>query len=281
MLHPRLPRELETIIFIEAFRNQADDLPSLFLVAKRVRAWLAPIAFKVVIVQANRVFPLGFQSISHFEDYGIHIQHLLVLDETWQDITKNLDKCLSYCPNITDLGLWQNQLGVKLESFLNLSKLTRLGVDVKYIAYPIGAITTAAQFQNTPTPNPVATATANIALFPNITHLNIVGPSANYDLVEILARHFPNLSHISMEISSAYLAPLIFVSVLRFFKHLKTLVWWEKGEPQTSRPRPIRLDDPRVVSIVMNSVKGWENSARGEQSGIWELADEMIMKKRI
>ncbi|TFK65745.1 hypothetical protein BDN72DRAFT_180665 [Pluteus cervinus] len=274
MPDPRLPPELERVIFIDAFRNNPEDLLSLFLVAKRVQHWLVPFAFEVVIVHANRIFPLGFQSVSHFKDYGVHIQHLLVCDQTWQDVTENLDKCLTYCPNITNLGLWQDEPVVNIESILNLSKLTRLGVNVKYIVkelHPIGRVAMNSQMLGI---------ALRPALFPNVTHLDVVRDRLDIHSLGTLLYHFPNLTHMTIECTNAYIAPLLSLTISRMFKRLQTLIWWEKVRTRIGGPRPIRVDDDRVVSIVMDPVEGWEKSARGEQSGIWEVADEMIVKRR-
>ncbi|TFK65756.1 hypothetical protein BDN72DRAFT_845207 [Pluteus cervinus] len=257
MSDPRLPPELERFIFTDALRNHFQDPTDLFLVAKRVREWLIPLAFEVVLIHRLRSFPIQFNTLSDFEAYGPHIRHLLV-SRLWSDISRNLDERLAKCPNITNLALWWASPPIRISSIMNLSSLTQLSIDTNYLLKE-------------------ALATTEVPMFSNITHLDTMGTHAAEKIEEdftLMALHFPALTHIAFLWGLA-----LFKCVLQQFKSLKALVSWRTGELGIDKGRRSPVDDDRVVMIFLARIGDWENAARGKGPGMWDFVDEVLRKR--
>ncbi|TFK61982.1 hypothetical protein BDN72DRAFT_964840 [Pluteus cervinus] len=272
MPHPCLPLELERVIFIEALDDSPRDFTPLFLVAKRVRTWLVPFAFKVVVlIPEEEFFPCKFHRVSHFKEYGQYIHHLLITPcHAWPSISDNLDECLSYCPNIINLTIWDMSPSLKIKSLLNIPTLTRLWVDIDYLYDQIR----------------ISTQTGNqlITVFPKLTHLEIGGYLPDdFDIkanVLALARLFPSLTHIGF-MAEILPNPDLFNSVLHHLKHLKALVWYDPSPWRrlfALREMPMGVDDDRVV-LSNEAGREWEDIARGKVLGMWELVDEVLEEK--
>ncbi|TFK63821.1 hypothetical protein BDN72DRAFT_902095 [Pluteus cervinus] len=132
MSDPLLPPELERLIFIHAFHRRVKEPTNLFLVSKRVREWLLPVAFEVVIVERRRYFPVRFSSYNQFVEYGPHIRHFMLLVKSWFGGV-SLDRCLGLCPNITNLSLMWISPNLQLETLRNFSKLTHLSLEASHL----------------------------------------------------------------------------------------------------------------------------------------------------
>ncbi|TFK65740.1 hypothetical protein BDN72DRAFT_845196 [Pluteus cervinus] len=265
MSDPRLPGELERIIFIDAFLLREENPISLLLVATRVRDWLIPFIYRVVT--ASRLpgvrrsdpwrYPKKFTRLAAFEHYGSHIRYLW-LGKLW---TNTPSECLSYCPHVTDLVLpWLTPPHVPFELLENLQKLTKLSINARYLV------------------NELSMRTRRIPAFPNITHLVTfaIPPFDNIeDVFVLLARHFPSLTHLAVSDSMEF-PELVF----RQWENLKALVFWRSGSLlrlYEGWVPPTNYD--RVVMIRTTPSRDWERSAMGMGFGMWELADEVVKKR--
>ncbi|TFK62421.1 hypothetical protein BDN72DRAFT_903242 [Pluteus cervinus] len=261
MPDPRLPPELERLIFIYAFHSRVGEPTNLFLVAKRVREWLLPLAFEVVLVHRRHFFPFRFYTQHQFAEYGTHIQHLMILYKSWPGADSvNLDQCLGLCPNVSDLSLIWNSPPIRTETLLNLSKLTHLSIDIRYLLNLISS----------------TSSTIHTPLFPNITHFDAIGSLRDHVESHIIAldRHLPDLTHIAFVYRSG---SALLQSVLRNCKRLEALVWWNivlSGIYDTVEG----VDDDRVVTMATSRLLCWKNAMRGGL-GMWDIADD-ILKKR-
>ncbi|TFK65759.1 hypothetical protein BDN72DRAFT_860418 [Pluteus cervinus] len=281
---PRLPLELEREIFIYAILSDIQDPTNLFLVAKRVREWLFPIAFKIVIVCPRRFFPVPFLELSSYQQYGSYVQFLLLSDvnsvsDNFKPLMPIFNECLAQCPNITDLGLWCNDPPVTLESLINLSALSRLSMDAHHLHKLFQSLD--------PIPETEREATG-IALFPRITQLNMLRtlwmPSPDCELfVGALGYHFPRITHFA---HSHYLWNLentgLLELVLRKFKKLKVFVLWKQAynELAVDREFVLSVKDERIVTMLTIWEKDWEREVRGTGMGMWMLADRILEERR-
>ncbi|KAF8642964.1 hypothetical protein AX16_009294 [Volvariella volvacea WC 439] len=109
---PRLPQELERIVFLIAAHNDRQKtLPALMLVARRVRHWLQDIVYDTVILgelgfyrdsrspihQPPR-FPAGPQTL--------HVRNFLITNSHQKDSEPNWVYLLQKCHNIENFAMW-------------------------------------------------------------------------------------------------------------------------------------------------------------------------------
>ncbi|KAF9526893.1 hypothetical protein CPB83DRAFT_444601 [Crepidotus variabilis] len=131
----RLPAELEREIFEIAAANQ--DIQTglkLILTAKRVREWIEPTFYRVLIkcTDVPRTSPflkhLHLENISPIERQKLSYCHCLLLQSISVEDAVNL---LSACPNITDLAMWVLQGSyTPLGEILLSMKIQRLSVRI-------------------------------------------------------------------------------------------------------------------------------------------------------
>ncbi|TFK65757.1 hypothetical protein BDN72DRAFT_845208 [Pluteus cervinus] len=260
MSSPRFPPELECAIFSDAaaLQNPFRNPTNLFLVAKRVKEWLVPLTFEVIIVHKLRSFPIRFTNLSQFEAYGSHTHHLL-LSKMWPLGTSlNPTEYLAQCPNVTNLALWWPAPPIRIESILGLSKLTHLSVDTSDYLVKAARLT-------------------QVPMFPNVTHLDILGEHATGNMEDdfaVLALHFPALTHIAFLWETELFEP-----VLRNFEGIKTLISCTPGVLGIDETQRAPVEDDRIVMISSSRLNDWENSARGRGPGMWEFVEEVLKKR--
>ncbi|TFK64279.1 hypothetical protein BDN72DRAFT_278450 [Pluteus cervinus] len=105
---PRLPVELERAIFEDAARLSRQSIPLFMRVAHRVKEWLEPLLYSVVIVHQAYQGVKGYTPpIERLESYAPHVRHFLIysliIDEFCVD---DLVKYLTLCTNLINVGLW-------------------------------------------------------------------------------------------------------------------------------------------------------------------------------
>ncbi|TFK65748.1 hypothetical protein BDN72DRAFT_880749 [Pluteus cervinus] len=289
MSDPRFPPELEQEIFIYAIQSRIQDAPNLLLVAKRVRTWLLPIVFKVIIVYHYRFFPVRFDSLSQFREFGIHIRYLLLSAafQAHQPSSQQrsiLKESLDQSPNITNIVVLWFQAPIRLESLTKLSKLTHLAISIDHLVQLIRDVDPSRnRAEGTTLTRPTTSTTVGPALFPNITHLDTLGghgPTRYWDKhITILAYHFPGLTHIAhVQSASTTLLGL----TLEKFEHLRVLVWWKSGgvELKVEEDNALSVRDERIVMIETVWERDWEREARGIGMGMWTLADMVLEERR-
>ncbi|TFK65742.1 hypothetical protein BDN72DRAFT_845197 [Pluteus cervinus] len=243
-MHPRLPPELERIVFTHALRNRVQDTTNLFLVAKRVHEWLFPVAFEVVHVGGSRFFPRKF-TIDQFRTYGHYIHHLFVELDTELPTSGDfsLNKCLELCPN-NIIFLMSPTTGDTLEE----SAFTKTTQD-------------------------------HSPLFPNVTHLNtvrIIYGLLDYsqDDLKPLFSGLPNLTHIALRYPrGGQVANLKLV--LKKWKKLEAVILKCSWDETTTFP----VDDDRIVLIRLEEQSDWVAAARGKVLSIWEFGDDVLVKR--
>ncbi|TFK65750.1 hypothetical protein BDN72DRAFT_900445 [Pluteus cervinus] len=185
MSDPIFPPELEQQIFAYAIQNQIEDMLNLFLVAKRVRDWLLPVAFETVVLDPHRQIPRPFDNLSLYERYGLYTHHILLNKPTTTTATPSrpfqrlhpvLIECLGHCPNVINLALWWPLPRIRLMSLTIFSNLTHLSMITQDLHAYIRGFALLSSFndydlvrsQSTDRPSKLHVP----VLFPNVIHLS-------------------------------------------------------------------------------------------------------------
>ncbi|KAF8649077.1 hypothetical protein AX16_006024 [Volvariella volvacea WC 439] len=113
LLEPRLPQELERIIFEIAARNDRDKtMPVLMLVARRVRDWLQPIRYETLVLDSSLFdqlseSPLILPPRLPSRPQALHVRNLLVTGYQPKNLAFDwIEDLLPQCPNLQDLAIW-------------------------------------------------------------------------------------------------------------------------------------------------------------------------------
>ncbi|TFK58527.1 hypothetical protein BDN72DRAFT_906654 [Pluteus cervinus] len=70
---PRLPVELERAIFEDAAQGSRDSIPTLMLLANRVKEWLEPLLYSIVVIhQSSRGLKGYSPPIERLDCYAHH-----------------------------------------------------------------------------------------------------------------------------------------------------------------------------------------------------------------
>ncbi|KAJ7445046.1 hypothetical protein FB451DRAFT_1148878 [Mycena latifolia] len=265
------PEDLERLIFEIASFSYPGVMPTLLLVAQRVKIWIEPLLYMVLYngsVQSGKGRTLlqlrnliRSRPSSVFQDYVRHVylsgfdEHVTVVD------------ILSACPSTTDLKLlpfWGR--GPELLPILGAMPLQRL-------ALHLGLIFTASEA-------PVDFAHP---LFLRITHLELGGwpnDDEGWAAWAGLAQ-LPALTHLAFH--NNLVLPPVCQSALAQCPSLAALVIVCSDQDAVERYAPDYADvatDPRfVMVVVLDELRDWERGARGGDD-YWVAADALIRRRR-
>ncbi|TFK69762.1 hypothetical protein BDN72DRAFT_959363 [Pluteus cervinus] len=286
---PRLPPELEQMIFTIALHDDLENIKSLILVAKRVNQWYCPrlpvidryrsLIFCVVL----RLIPQIYRTVTihgtvrktnpsaqSLVYLGSHVRHLMI----WRGFRKppSLGLCLSSCPNLESLAVWTPVLPYDLEAIDNLLKLR-----LTYLSFNFG------EFLNGPSREGRA---AIPITFPSTTHLEIIGRSPLADLHKV-KEWFPVLTHLALfargnDTSSVQ-------GTLELFQNQIQVLIYEVGSALGPSPEILptsvcfELDDPRVVVLKYGYgvIDSWIDGTRGGSLSVWRVAEETVKSRRL
>ncbi|KAJ7759701.1 hypothetical protein B0H14DRAFT_2974459 [Mycena olivaceomarginata] len=159
----RLPAELERKIFELAAHARSKSIPTLLLVARRVKTWLEPILYSVVVfsnpIHGHVCFePVQFSSIIQSQEISQHVRHLFASHEFGRP---HLDLVLASCSAVQNLaipGLQPDHL-----PFLSTMPLRRLSTAITN-AFPANALMDFPDYASWEE-------WKGLALIPNLTHL--------------------------------------------------------------------------------------------------------------
>ncbi|KAJ7861801.1 hypothetical protein B0H14DRAFT_2741331, partial [Mycena olivaceomarginata] len=134
----KLPVELERLVFESAAQNRP-MIPTLVLVAHRVRVWLEPLLYNVLlfdavpnitgILDSIRTKPAPFLASA--------VRHVLMYSSPESLDMETLVKFLESCPGITTLSLIGVITGPRLLPALRNMHIRRLSVDVRQLFRPL------------------------------------------------------------------------------------------------------------------------------------------------
>ncbi|KAJ7807639.1 hypothetical protein B0H13DRAFT_2482905 [Mycena leptocephala] len=175
----RLPPELERVVFETAAMSAGlTFIPNLMLVASRVKDWIEPLLYRVVIICSGRV-PRGFPVLT----YDILLRssvRSLFLDHNANP--SSVEAILSACSHVTNLFV-QLPSTPHLQYLGALQHLRRLTVDVDAIMR-----------------HPVVNVQHLATAFPSLTHLHLLGRGgrpANVEGLGVFLASIPNLMHLA------------------------------------------------------------------------------------
>ncbi|TFK66733.1 hypothetical protein BDN72DRAFT_880087 [Pluteus cervinus] len=244
---PRLPPELEYVIFVLAYQDDHREAKNLVLVARRVFNWLLPHIFRIVKLSDGQPMPIRFNK-SVYKKYGHHARHLMI-------DSSRLRGYLHLFPNVVDLAFWLDYNPADLTSLLQLPLLhmsTEPSLDL---------------FQ----------------IFARLTHLDLwftFKPESN-EIKTVL--YLPKLTHLCVISLFLNAAVRLFLSRERC-PELRVVIIREPG-PGADESEWVSMegspfvDDKRVVMIRCHTVKDWERGARGEED-MWKFAEDIIKARK-
>ncbi|TFK61899.1 hypothetical protein BDN72DRAFT_882943 [Pluteus cervinus] len=244
-LVPRLPPELERIIFEICASSQMKSAVVLVRVAKRVHVWIQPVLYRVVI-KAEAKLPPKYHTTSSLSviSYGPFVRHLLL---GYSVSNTETIKFLSSCNHLRNLALWTPNIGPHCLDWLDEMPLERLSTNLSRLFTDLTPTTFLRPF------------------FSQITHLEITNTCSGWEKwcgLSIL----PSLTHLALDF---FFDPEVVEGCLIHCQKLKLLVLvYDSDTIMSSNLIGVLsvVRDPRVVPhcMVREELK-WEQSA-----WIWE-----------
>ncbi|KAJ7624113.1 hypothetical protein DFH06DRAFT_757114 [Mycena polygramma] len=268
---PRLPPELERTIFELAALSHPTSIPKLMLIAWRIKEWVEPLLYRVVLVSAasdsyaeQRHFPVYTPAImlrtitnKPPEFLQLAVKHLFF--EASTQLTE-VETILAACAGVTGLFVWVAPRS-HLSALYDLRCLRRLTItattllDPPIIAFP--------------------------AVFQNITHLELLASRLPGFAEDALGKRLARVPHLTHVAFNTYLHGT--ASNIEIWKDTR-LTCIALLAPAGGRPRGAvssLTSDSRFVCILeeLDYEVEW---LRGAQTGTdyWDLADDFIAARR-
>ncbi|KAF7362948.1 hypothetical protein MVEN_00646100 [Mycena venus] len=271
---PMLPPELEHRIFEIAAIAHPDSIPSLMLVACRVKDWVEPLLYRTILLssEGRELSPsLGPPNLTDDMLQGLikersptfffHIKNLFI-DYTVDSST--VECCLAACTGVTNLFLQRSLASAD-------HVVQRLGAirGVQFLTIDVRAIL-----------EPLSNGSLHFFLLA-VTHLELLEMdnlrSAEEERVCASLALIPRLSHVAL---NPGLHDTVSHAGLHADTRLQCIVFFPPG-PYSVEPTDPLFDDSRFVCIEQ-SVNYRLDWIRGATSGddCWALADEFIAARR-
>ncbi|KAJ7616636.1 hypothetical protein FB45DRAFT_1008068 [Roridomyces roridus] len=261
----RLPFELERDIFELAARSSPTCIPGLIMVAQRVKTWLEPILYNVLVLSDRPGnLHLSWTTLCFLADskplsfWGSTVNHLLISSRYPADIPG----ILAACGGVTDLGLRHPEVSPACLPALSVLPLTRFFAELR----PLFA--RAVDFQH--------------PLFRGLTHLGIADFLTDADCAawtEGLAS-LPALTHVSFH--NRHHTPL-FQALLSRCTGLEALVLCcattQYFDLFKARTAWMGYDVRAVMILVPSSCADWVCGARGGEDH-WVRSERWIRWRR-
>ncbi|KAJ7059415.1 hypothetical protein C8F01DRAFT_214559 [Mycena amicta] len=244
---PRLPEDLERVIFEMTACLHPAARPNLLLVARRVKSWLEPLLYKTLVVDgltsAHHIVSLA---TSRPPDFFAKITRRLALSADSHTPTN----ILSLCKGVTHLAiaddiLREHQWSIQpvLWSLRNVERLVFAARELRCLD-------------------------ASAPVFSLLTHLTLLDFS--YDKLPPFVSALPSLTHLALlqpPTCAIVQEFLVECPRLRILVLLASSRHWANVAASSTSPRPKTLTDDRLVICVS---KGWkEGSTRATRTGTW------------
>ncbi|KAF7304421.1 hypothetical protein HMN09_00844200 [Mycena chlorophos] len=254
-LRPKLPRELERLIFEWAAWGDYKTTLKLLVVARRVHFWIEKFLHRVLVLEHTSYAapPTRTPSLENSK-YAQWLECVACIAR--EDLCQ-LKTILASCKNITDLALWGGcNLGHPLAVLQPLENLRRLSVD--------GAV-----FEDVLSP-------ADLAALQRLTHLQIFGLCPP-ELVGTL-RRLPRVRYLSLLLCQGFSTG--FVGRVLEASRLKLLVYLQPGgQTRALEDVEARIADHRFVVITGHDFReDWIVGAWGGRD-YWVLAEEIVQAR--
>ncbi|KAJ7116892.1 hypothetical protein C8R44DRAFT_791609 [Mycena epipterygia] len=269
---PKLPEDVERLIFEIAAFLRPPSMPALILVAQRVKAWIEPILYSVLNLCSapepdKPMLQLPLDTIRDFIKsrptfLQAHVRHIRLYgfdDDAYADFMQ----ILSLCKATIDLQLLLAESPTLLP-LLGQLPLQRLAVNVGQLF-----------------PTPATTDFLHPALT-QITHLHLFDwHDGGWEPWSGLAK-MPRLTHLSF--LNNLVPNNVWMAALTHCKSLEVLAIVCSDERGLDNYAPDGAElgsDPRFVMVVVtDTLVDWESGARGRRD-YWERADEFVAKRRM
>ncbi|KAJ7707208.1 hypothetical protein B0H14DRAFT_3643677 [Mycena olivaceomarginata] len=255
----RLPAELERKIFELAAHARSKSIPTLLLVARRVKTWLEPILYSVFVfsdpIDGHVCFdPVQFSFLIQSQEISEHVRHLFVSHE----LGPHLDLVLASCSAVQNLALgsslWPDHL-----PFLSTMPLRRLSTAIAN-AFPAIAV----DFTH--------------PLFSNLTHLELMDrlEDAPWEEWKGLAL-IPNLTHLAFLMQKSL---AVFQGALDACPALQVLVYlYFKGIVyEEIHLQPLAQDTRFICMPAPPFASDWQIGAR-DGDDFWVRAERFIAQR--
>ncbi|KAJ7777678.1 hypothetical protein DFH07DRAFT_731106 [Mycena maculata] len=274
----RFPLDVEREIFEFAALSDPATVPSLMLVAQRVKQWVEPLLYRVIMLSRREpkctmpgVLRFTVESfLRRMKDKSPNflrgsVRHLCLRNMIRDDSFSHpriahdpqVDAILGACSEVSDLFLgYHISTGRdRLATMPCLCRLT-LEIDLLFEGYPV-------DFAHT--------------LFRNITHLEVLDSADARPAAWPSIAAIPNLTHLAF--SDPDFCP-IFGAVLLASKRLRCLVFLCRDDESIEHARR-RADDARFVisGRILDFEMDWRDGAQGRDD-YWDRADQFIAAKR-
>ncbi|KAJ7142963.1 hypothetical protein C8R44DRAFT_761485 [Mycena epipterygia] len=262
MPEPVLPAELEREIFEIAALSNSRSIPRLLLVSRRVRIWIEPLLYRIVVFRSPLSTLVRFPSNVFDPEtrtkspafFQQHVHHLCVGN---MDVVshKALEAILSTCSGVYDLLISIYDPPPNTLALIATMPLQRLCADLHFL---------------------FATDTIDFAhpVFANITHLDLLDPDmGDWGGLALL----PSLTHLAFnddaptDVLRTVLADCAALRVL-------TLLCDTRATELSALASDVRL----VVVLCTSSQwfrEDWQRGARGGRD-YWRTAEEFIERRR-
>jgi len=275
---PKVPPELERLIFEIAALSYPTNIPKFMLIAVRVKHWIEPLLYRVGFLSffgpdpKPNVYGVPTCTVHFFLQriankppsfFQSAVKHLFVDYVPASVSISTVNAILAACPRVTDLFVYNRSPTV--EVLAGLKSMRRLAIPVD-VFFGQAAIDFTA------------------LLFRNITHLYLRGAASNPDmhLVWIGLSSVSHLTHVAFDTTSiTHLTPTLMKenTHLRYIVHLSWGVGGDNDDIELFRPLS---DDARFVCIeqMVDGRLHWlrgADAAKGDD--YWALAEAFIAAK--
>ncbi|KAK7048975.1 tyrosinase central domain-containing protein [Favolaschia claudopus] len=285
----RLPTELERLVFECAAVNRS-RIPTLLLVAHRVRIWLEPILYHLLLLNGIRsiesVLTVILSKPPSFLESAV--RHLLLYSSPFSLKPDTLSQFLHRCPGIISLSLIGDITGPHLlPALAQMHTLKRLSIEMKLLF-------------------PDSQVDLDHPLFASITHLELFEEvyldeeDEPNDLLWLLHPQAPakmaNLEYLGF---NTQLHPSFLCTVHDRYEQLRVLVVGFTAtdeesavgflEEVTEQTAAMSEEDGEkgmgvgmerlVVATYENPYQDWERGVRGGED-VWARAEEFVRRKR-
>ncbi|KAJ7172810.1 hypothetical protein C8R43DRAFT_1119652 [Mycena crocata] len=264
---PVLPMELEREIFEVAARSRPSSIPTLLLVASRVKIWVEPLLYRVIFAgspvnhwermpEYPVTFPDDISSILDTKPASFlrhSVRHLFFSTISFADV--GWERLLSTCSQIEDLYIIHPQLEDYLAAVANLS-LKRLYTSLDFLFNP-----SEIDFSH--------------QLFSHLTHLWNLGDTSSPQIWAGLAL-IPHLTHLAFNHPSFVPFSLGFLDTC---KALRVLVFLLETSELEVVVNDKLAEDPRFLAMSPPSRRrDWQ---LGAHTGIdfWSRADDFVARR--
>ncbi|KAH8818735.1 hypothetical protein DL96DRAFT_1471265 [Flagelloscypha sp. PMI_526] len=251
---PRLPPELEQLIFTFTAQVSPPTLQSLLLVAHRTHEWLEPLRYSALDLgptASGEIFTLVSQKDPAF--LATHVTSILLSSRN------EADEILTKCTGVMDLVFFGYNNTQSFTQLATFSRLRMLSLEYRP-SLAFGRL-----LGKDPT-----------LVFPTLTHLDF--NHFSFPAFQKMALHFPSLSHFMVDFWRAALVQL--PDILSLQQIRRVVLKDDSGRDVADADLPM---DEKFVRIVLTEDGIWlgghvEISWKERVSGrtdLWELAEQM------